>query len=258
MYIKLNFIDKEQNYQGHSSIKLSSALRDPSMVREVFGYEVARRYMPAPQANYARILVNGEYYGLFVNVENINNAFLDKHFGSKEGTFIRCAPNLVDNEPSGCKTDVYGSLQFDESAKCYLHNFQLLSESGWDDLIELTYLLNQKPDEVDRVLNIDRTLWMLAFNNVLVNLSSYTGRYSENYYLYKGKEGKFTPILYDLNLCFGSYKNTGVGSDLKLKELAGDEPAAACRQCRQATHQPVAAQQRLQANLPVAHQHYRQ
>ena len=224
MYIKLNFIDKEQNYQGHSSIKLSSALRDPSMVREVFGYEVARRYMPAPQANYARILVNGEYYGLFVNVENINNAFLDKHFGYKKGTFIRCAPNLVDNEPSGCKTDVYGSLQFDESAKCYLHNFQLLSESGWDDLIELTYLLNQKPDEVKRVLNIDRTLWMLAFNNVLVNLSSYTGRYSENYYLYKGKEGKFTPILYDLNLCFGSYKNTGVGSDLKLKDLQAMDP----------------------------------
>ncbi|NBC09736.1 MAG: hypothetical protein GVY26_21295 [Bacteroidetes bacterium] len=224
MYIKLNFIDKEQNYQGHRSIKLSSALRDPSMVREVFGYEIARRYMPAPQANYARILVNGEYYGLFVNVENIDDAFLDKHFGGNEGTFIRCAPNLVDSEPSGCKADVYGSLQFDESAKCYLHNFQLLSESGWDDLIELAYLLNQKPDEVERVLNIDRTLWMLAFNNVLVNLSSYTGRYSENYYLYKGKEGKFTPILYDLNLCFGSYKNTGVGSDLKLKELQTMDP----------------------------------
>jgi len=224
MYIKLNFIDKEQNYQGNRSIKLSSALRDPSMVREVFGYEIARRYMPAPQANYARILVNGEYYGLFVNVENIDDAFLDKHFGNNEGTFIRCAPNLVDSEPSGCKSDVYGSLQFDESAKCYLHNFQLLSDSGWDDLIELTYLLNQKPDEVGRVLNIDRTLWMLAFNNVLVNLSSYTGRYSENYYLYRGKEGKFSPILYDLNLCFGSYKNTGVGSDLKLKELQTMDP----------------------------------
>jgi len=224
LYIKLNFIDKEQNYQGHSSVKLSSALRDPSMVREVFGYEIARSYMPAPEANYARVLINGEYYGLFVNVENIDDAFLAKHFGNSNGTFIRCAPNLVDSEPSGCKADVYGSLQFDESAKCYLHNFQLLSESGWDDLIELTYVLNQKPDEVSRVLNVDRTLWMLAFNNVLVNLSSYTGRYSENYYLYRDSQGKFNPILFDLNLCFGSYKNTGVGSDLKLKELQAMDP----------------------------------
>jgi hypothetical protein len=224
LYLKLNYIDKEQNYQGRSTVKLSSALRDPSMVREVFGYEIARRYMPAPLANYARVMVNGEYYGLFVNVEPIDDAFLKRNYGTDEGTFIRCAPNLVENEPSGCKADVFGSLQFDESAKCYLHNFQLLSESGWDDLIELTYLLNKKPDEVHRVLNVDQALWMLAYNNVLANLSSYTGRYSENYYLYRDNQGKFNPIVFDLNLCFGSYKNTGVGSDLKLKELQEMDP----------------------------------
>ncbi|WP_282780905.1 CotH kinase family protein [Phaeodactylibacter xiamenensis] len=224
LYLKLNYIDKEQNYQGRGTVKLSSALRDPSMVREVFGYEIARRYMPAPLANYARVMVNGEYYGLFVNVEPIDDAFLKRNYGTDEGTFIRCAPNLVENEPAGCKADVFGSLQFDESAKCYLHNFQLLSESGWDDLIELTYLLNKKPDEVHRVLNVDQALWMLAYNNVLANLSSYTGRYSENYYLYRDDQGRFNPIVFDLNLCFGSYKNTGVGSDLKLKDLQEMDP----------------------------------
>ncbi len=185
LYIKLNFIDKEQSYQGQQTVKLSSALRDPSMVREVLGYEIARKYMPAPRANYTKVIVNGEYYGLFVNVEPINDAFLTHHFGNSKGTFVQCAPNLVEEEPQGCKSDVFGSLQYDNSAKCYLHNFVLLSESGWDDLIELTYVLNQKPDEVSRVLDVDRTLWMLAYNNLLVNLSSYTGRYSENYYLYK-------------------------------------------------------------------------
>jgi hypothetical protein len=224
LYIKLNFIDKEQNYQGHSSVKLSSALRDPSMVREVFGYEIARKYMPAPQANFTKVIVNGEYYGLFVNIQPIDDTFLTNYFGESEGTFVRCEPNLVEPEPSGCKSDVFGSLQYDNSAKCYLHNFQLLSESGWDDLIELTYVLNQTPNEVDRVLDVDRTLWMLAFNNVLVNMSSYTGRFSENYYLYRDKNGKFSPIIYDLNLCFGSYKNTGVGSDLKLKGLQELDP----------------------------------
>ncbi|MCB0597191.1 MAG: CotH kinase family protein [Lewinellaceae bacterium] len=224
LYIKLNFIDKEQNYQGQQTVKLSSALRDPSMVREVLGYEIARQYMPAPRANYTKVIVNGEYYGLFVNVEPIDEAFLSQYFSNGDGTFVQCAPNLVEEEPQGCKSDVFGSLQYDNSAKCYLHNFVLLSESGWDDLIELTYVLNQKPDEVSRVLDVDRTLWMLAFNNLLVNLSSYTGRYSENYYLYKNEQGQFVPILYDLNLCFGSYKNTGIGSDLKLKELSEMDP----------------------------------
>ena len=100
----------------------------------------------------------------------------------------------------------------------------MLAESGWDDLIELTYLLNKKPDEIHRVLNVDQALWMLAYNNVLANLSSYTGRYSENFYLYQDNQGRFNPIVFDLNLCFGSYKNTGVGSDLKLKDLQEMDP----------------------------------
>ncbi|HRF40565.1 MAG TPA: CotH kinase family protein, partial [Saprospiraceae bacterium] len=64
--ILLNHVDANTNYQGYSSIKLSSALRDPSMVREVLGYEIARQYMPAPKANYARVTINGKLYGLFV------------------------------------------------------------------------------------------------------------------------------------------------------------------------------------------------
>jgi hypothetical protein len=224
LYIKLNFIDKGRNYQGHSQINLSSALRDPSMIREVLGYEIARHYMPAPRANYSRVYVNGEYYGLFVNVEPIDYAFLALNFGDDKGTFVQCAPNLLEPAPTSCKSDVFGSLQYDNSAKCYLHNFELLSESGWDDLIQLTQILNEKTEDIEKVLDVDRTLWMLAFNNVLANLSSYTGRFSENYYLYRNAEGKFVPIVYDLNLCFGSYKNTGIGSDLRLRELQEMDP----------------------------------
>lgn len=224
LYLKLNFIDKKQNYQGRSSVNLSSALRDPSMVREVLGYEIARKYMPAPKANYAKIIINGSYYGLFVNVEPIDNNFLNDNFGNDKGTLVRCAPNLLEPEPSGCKSEAFGSLQFDESAKCYLHNFELISDSGWDDLIELTRVLNKSPENIEKVLHVDYALWMLAFNNVLVNLSSYSGRYSENYYLYRDPLGRFTPVLYNLNLCFGSYKNTGGKSDLKLKELQEMDP----------------------------------
>ena len=224
LYIKLNFIDKGRNYQGHSLVTLSSALRDPSLVREVLGYEIARHYMPAPRANYSKVYVNGQYYGLFVNVEPIDNAFLVHNFGDDKSTFVHCAPNLLEPAPTGCKSDVFGSLQYDNSAKCYLHNFALLSESGWDDLIQLTYVLNEKIEDIEKVLDVDRSLWMLAFNNVLVNLSSYSGRFSENYYLYRNAEGKFTPIIYDLNLCFGSYKNTGIGSDLKLQQLQQMDP----------------------------------
>lgn len=224
LVVKLNFIKKAQNHQGIKSIHLSSALRDPSMIREVLGYEIARNYMVAPRANYAKVMMNEDYYGLFVNVEDIKPAFLEKNFGSAEGTLVECKPNIKEKAPVGCNSNSYGSLQFDKSSKCYLRNFRLLSEEGWDDLIELTRVLAEEPAKVNTVLDVDRTLWMLAFNNVIANLNSYTGQYANNYFLYKDEEGKFHPIVWNLNLSFGSFKNTGFGSDLTLEELQTLDP----------------------------------
>jgi len=224
LFIKLNYINKSQTIDGHPTLQLSSALRDPSMVREVLSYKIARDYMPAPKANYARVKINGALYGLFVNVEDVSEKFLTDHFGSSENAFFKVNPFAGDDTPPGCLNKIYGALIYEPHANCYLNNFIKLSEHGWDDLMELTRVLNEKPESVSKVLHVDRALWMLAFNNVLVNLSSYTGQHSINYFLYQDDAGQFTPIIWDLNLSFGSFKNTGIGSDLKLKGLQELDP----------------------------------
>ena len=224
-HIKLDYINKNQNHQGFETIKLSNALRDPSMIREVLGYEIARKYMHAPQANHARLYINDEYYGLFVNVQAVDDKFLNDSFGSDENTFLKCSPSLDDGKNrQGCKNNVYASLEHEKDPSCYLSNYELKSKEGWDDLIELTDVLNNKTNEIDQYLDVDQILWMLAYNNVLVNLSSYSGQYSQNYYLYKDNHGKFNPILWDLNLAFGSFKNTGQGSDLDITGLQQMDP----------------------------------
>lgn len=224
--IKMNLVDSTQSHTGYKTIKLSNALRDPSMVREVLSYKIARDYMAAPKANYAKLYVNNDYVGLYVNIEAINDDFLETHFGSSENTFIKCMPNTLDPEKpiEGCKNKIYASLEYEPNAQCYTQNYELKSEKGWDDLIGLTKTLNEQPSEIHKVLDVDQTLWMLAFNNVLVNLSSYSGKNSQNYYLYKGNDGKFRPIIWDLNLSFGSLKNTGSGSDLRLSQLQKLDP----------------------------------
>jgi len=224
LFIKLNFIDKKQNHQGYKKIKLSNSLRDPSMVREVLGFEIARKYMIAPKANYVKVYVNDAYYGLFVSIEAVDKEFLETHFGSDDRTFFKCAPDFNTYAPEGCMPNVFGALAYEEDVNCYMHNYQLESDEGWDDLIALTDVLNNKPNQIESVLDVDQTLWMLAFNNVLVNLSSYSGNKSQNYYLYQNDKHQFTPILWDLNLAFGSYKNANAGSDLSLKELQNLDP----------------------------------
>jgi len=69
--IKLDYII-EQDYQGFYTLKMANGRNEPSFVREVIGYEVARKYFDAPQCNFAQVYINGNYHGLYGNAESVN------------------------------------------------------------------------------------------------------------------------------------------------------------------------------------------
>jgi hypothetical protein len=52
---------------------------------------------------------------------------------------------------------------------------------------------------------------MLAYNNVLVNLDSYSGAFRQNYYLTWDLNNRFAPTIWDLNMSFGGFPG-GTGS----------------------------------------------
>jgi hypothetical protein len=224
-HIQLNYTDKTLQHQGYTSVKLSSALRDPSMVREVLFHEIAAQYMPSPRASYTKLYVNNEYIGVFINLESVEGQFLRRHFGSDDGPLFKAGVDYKpQNIPSGCKQNIFGSLEYEENIDCYRQNFEMKSERGWANLQELTRILDREIDKIETILDVDRALWMLALNNVMVNLSSYSGARSINYYLYQDAHGRFQPVHWDLNLSFGSMKNTGIGSDLDLRGLQRLDP----------------------------------
>ena len=61
--IKLDEVHAGQDYQGYEKLKLSNVIQDPSFLREVLAYEVARNYMHASRANYANLYVNDTLVG---------------------------------------------------------------------------------------------------------------------------------------------------------------------------------------------------
>ncbi len=128
--LKLNLIDKKQNHQGYKTLAVSQALRDPSMVREVLGYEIARRYMPAPRANYVNLTVNSVNKGVYVNIEAVDEAFIQKNFGGTEGSILpafRCVLDTRTTANDDCDHTNFGALKYEKNAKCYLSNFDMLS-----------------------------------------------------------------------------------------------------------------------------------
>ncbi len=208
-----------QDYQGYTDIKLSNVYFDPTFVRETLSYSILRKYMHAPLSNYANVYVNGTLMGLYVSSESISKKFVDNHFYSNNNAFFKCNPI----GGAGPGSSSYPNLAYlGTNITSYQSAYEMNSDAGWEDLVSLTNTLNNDITNIESILDVDRALWMLAFDNVLVNIDSYIGTFKQNYYLYKDDNGRFNSIVWDLNMSFGVFTQTGtisLGSTTAKKQM---------------------------------------
>ena len=219
--IDVNETEKEHKLPGgFDKLKLSNVFRDPSFLREVLSYDIANRYMASPRANFVLLYINDELLGLYNNTESVDDELFERHFDEDDGILFKCDPVRGHKLPPACKKGDKSSLQYlGRDSACYMANYEIKTDYGWKELVELTKILNQKPEKIESVLAVDEALWMLAFNNVLVNLDSYLGRFCHNYYLYRDEAGIFHPIVWDMNLSFGGFRFAGLGKPLDLEAM---------------------------------------
>ncbi|MBI9072651.1 MAG: CotH kinase family protein [Melioribacteraceae bacterium] len=206
--IKLDYTIDGQEHEDYGTLKLANVYKDPSFVRETLSYEIARKYMPASLANYTKVYINGTYLGIYTNVQDVDKNFIRSNYFSSDNSFFK--GELVNDSPQS-NTKVWG--YFGEDSSSYTNYFEIESDNGWADLVNFLDVLNNDPESVEEVLNVDRHLWMLAFDILLVNLDAPVN-FGHNYYLYKDDAGKFNPIIWDLNESFGIFSSLLGGNSL--------------------------------------------
>lgn len=204
---------KNQSYSSIKDIKLGNNYKDPSMIREVLGYNILKNYMHCSQSNFAKVYINGVYYGVYSNTENIDKQFYSNHYYSSNSTAIKCNPVVNPSTNTKCNLKY---INTDSSS--YFNFYELKSNYGWNHLVTLCDTVTNYQNRVAANLDMDRVIWMLAFNNVMVNLDSYSGAFCQNYYLYKDATKHYNPTIWDLNMCFGGfpYLGSGTGSTAQL------------------------------------------
>jgi hypothetical protein len=205
--LELNTIKANQDYQGFTDIKLSNGYKDPSMIREILTYQILENYMDCPRSNFARVYINGQYRGVYTNNESIKDDFNEAHYYADD-TYFKCNP-VGGAGPGGGTSPDLKYLGTDSTS--YFNGYELQSTYGWNRLVTLCNTLNNDFQNIESTLDIDRAIWMLAFNNVLVNLDSYSGAFRQNYYISWDKNGRFVPTVWDVNMSFGSFPG-GTGS----------------------------------------------
>ncbi len=207
--LSLDFVDPDQRLLGYKTLNLLNSHDDPTFLHTVLYLHVARQYIPAPKANFVRVVINGESWGLYVNAQQFDKTFLTENFPSSKGARWKVPGN----------PGADGGLRYlGENVEEYKRRFEIKSDDDpkdWKALIALCKVLNETPlDKLEEalkpILDIDGTLWFLAIDNALINGDGYWTRASD-YSIYRDAKGKFHMIPHDANETFQAAMGFGPG-----------------------------------------------
>jgi spore coat protein CotH len=195
--LSLDLAVKDQRLLGHKTLNLLNSHQDPTFLRTVLYMQIARNYIPAPKANFARVVINGEFWGVYVSAEQFNTEFVQEWYQTSKGARWK-----VKGSPMG-----RGGLKYlGEDQAAYERIYELKSKrdpEAWAALARLTKVLTETPlDQLEAalapMLDINGALRFLALEKTLINNDGYWARASD-YHLYRDVTGKFHIIPHDAN-----------------------------------------------------------
>lgn len=210
--LKFNEFVSGQKLDGLKKINLNNNFNDPTLMREKLFLDMLQRNgVPAPKCAYARVYLNGVYWGLYTMVDHVDKVFLLTHFNDKTGNLYK-----GDKDPGLPCADLSFHQDPWEYRNCYTRETNEISDD-WSDLEELIYVINHAPlsnysDALNPILNASSFINAWAANIAFVNVDSYVET-GHNYYIYHNpRNDKFEWITWDVNEAFGLW-NVGMPLD---------------------------------------------
>ncbi len=209
--IELDWIKSGQDISGYNTLNLNNAFQDRSFLREVMFMFAIRNHVPAAKANFVKLYINGENWGLYPNVQQLNKDLYSDWFTSNNGISWRAisssgGPGGPGGPGWGDGTTALNYLGANTSS--YQSNYTLKYSdytNPWDELVVLCDKINNTPlsnleDTLKVYMDLDRTLWFLASEIAFTDDDSYVYKGKQDYYVFKEEAtGQFVPMEYDGN-----------------------------------------------------------
>jgi hypothetical protein len=200
------------------NFKLNNNYRDYTMgARESMAYRLHREFTGiGSKTAPAEVFVNGEFYGLYLVVEDLNSSFYEENIGEILNR-VKGSPTLA-----GLYQNFHCNLFWlGENIEFYEDRYEL-KKGDIKDLITLIDIINNKPDIAYQYIDIDQVCRFLAVENYLINTDGLIGNvFSHNYELVQREsDGKWQIIPWDLNMCLGGWSSPSlVQSETLIDEI---------------------------------------
>ncbi len=202
----------DQRWDGLKSFHLNNCWGDPTFMREKIFLDFCRDAgITAPRANYVRLYINDQFWGLYSLVEHVDKTFLKTRFGNKNGDLFK-AVDAFDRNGTAIISDFkwYGTED-----SLYQLRYELKTDestTAWTTLVPFLDTLNNQSNTSEvfqKKINLDQYYKALTADILFANLDSYINSGRNFYFYFLPTTNKMEWIIWDTGLSFGVY-NVGV------------------------------------------------
>jgi hypothetical protein len=187
--IKYNFSVAGQRFQGLKKLTLNNMVQDNSMVHETLAYKAFRAVgVPAPRTGFAYLRVNGADYGIYLDVEQLDDVALQSRFATTQHLY---EGNYTNDVLPGAS----GSFEVDEGSAT--------DRSDLEALIAAVNSAGPWSQQVGQFADLDEMTRQWAVERYIGHWDSYSGwddsaygsQYSpNNYFLHSDASGRFSML----------------------------------------------------------------
>ena len=201
--IEFDHFQDGNTYYGLDKLSLDSSYQDNSYMKNYLAYDMMEHMgVPSPLCSYVWVTVNGNDWGLFLAVEEPEEAFARRNFGADHGKLYKPDYRSLEEE----NRDV--ALQYTtEDPADYDNIFRNARfETDSEDQTRLIRALRilSEGEDLEQAVDTEEVLRYFTVQVFVVNLDSYLGRTGHNYFLYE-EDGIISILPWDYNLAFATY-----------------------------------------------------
>ena len=127
--IEFDHYEAGNSYYGLDKLSLNNLIQDNTMMKDYLSYQLMGRFgVSAPLVSFSYVTVNGEDWGLYLAVEGIEDAFLERNYSGEGELYKPDSMEMGGGRGNGRDFDINAQTQEDEAASQTSEAAQ-----GWDN-----------------------------------------------------------------------------------------------------------------------------
>ena len=198
--VSFNEYTQGKKFKGIEKMNLIGQHNDPSLLRYWMCLNtLTNNNLISSRSSYIKLYINGQYKGVYLNVEHIDDEFLQKRFiGDDHGNLYKCTWGADLNYIGSNQSSYYGAYELKTNK----------AANDYSELIQFIQTLNSIsvadfPCFIEDNFEVELYLKTLAAEMIIGHWDGYAFN-QNNYYLYQQPtNGKFVFIEYDMDNTLG-------------------------------------------------------